>query len=115
MKRTRFAILLLTAGALLAQPQSGTTRRPEFALVSVKPSQADCCTGYGIGRGGSHGTHVTLQALIGLAYRVPPFQITGGAGWVTSDRFDVECKAASSSGRPNSLFFPTTRLPSAAA
>ena len=93
MKRTRFAILLLTAGALLAQPQSGTTRRPEFAVVSVKPSQADCCTGYGIGRGGSHGTHVTLQALIGLAYRVPPFQITGGAGWVTSDRFDVECKA----------------------
>jgi len=31
--------------------------------------------------------------LIALAYRIPSFQIAGGASWVSSDRFDVECKA----------------------
>jgi uncharacterized protein (TIGR03435 family) len=31
--------------------------------------------------------------LIGLAYRVQQFQISGGPGWISSDRFDVEGKA----------------------
>jgi uncharacterized protein (TIGR03435 family) len=92
MKVRFFGILVIT-GLTMAQPQDGRTARPEFAVVSIKPNHADCCTGSGIGRGGSHGTHVTLQGLIELAYRVPPFQVSGGPGWVRSDRFDVECKA----------------------
>ena len=89
----RWLGILLVASATLGQAQSGVRSRPEFAVVSIKPNNAEGRTGYGIGRGGSHGTHVTLQALIGLAYRVPPFEIIGGPNWIRSDGFDVECKA----------------------
>jgi uncharacterized protein (TIGR03435 family) len=39
------------------------------------------------------GTNVPAAALIRFAYNLPDFQITGGPGWLTSDRFDIEAKA----------------------
>lgn len=77
----------------LAQAPQGRAVRPEFAVVSVKPNNTGCCVGYGIGRGGAHGTYVSLKMLIGLAYQIPPFRISAGPSWSASDRFDVACKA----------------------
>jgi uncharacterized protein (TIGR03435 family) len=37
-------------------------------------------------------TNVTLQALILSAYRLEGFQLSGGPGWVRSDRFDIVAK-----------------------
>jgi uncharacterized protein (TIGR03435 family) len=38
-------------------------------------------------------TNVTLAALIRFAYDLPDFQVSGGPGWINSDRFDVLAKA----------------------
>jgi uncharacterized protein (TIGR03435 family) len=39
-------------------------------------------------------TNVPLRILIALAYHVRPEAITGGPGWLGSDRFDIIAKAA---------------------
>jgi uncharacterized protein (TIGR03435 family) len=39
------------------------------------------------------GTNVPAAALIRFAYNLPDFQITGGPGWLSTDRFDIEAKA----------------------
>jgi uncharacterized protein (TIGR03435 family) len=42
--------------------------------------------------------NVSLNMLVRAAYQVRDFQITGGAGWTESERYDVEAKAE---GNPN--------------
>jgi len=66
---------------------------PKFAVTSVKPNKTNCCVSGGVGNGGSLNRNLTLRMLIGTAYRVQEFQISGGPGWIASDRFDVEGKA----------------------
>ena len=39
-------------------------------------------------------TNVRLRILIALAYHVGPEAVTGGPGWLGSDRFDIVAKAA---------------------
>ena len=80
--------LAITAGSAPSQ-----TARPEFAVASIKPNKTGCCTSFGVGNGGGGGIDVTLKMLIAFAYRVQQFQISGGPGWISSDRFDVEGKA----------------------
>jgi uncharacterized protein (TIGR03435 family) len=78
------------APTLLAQTN---TPRPEFVVASIKPNTTGCCVSGGVGDGGSSNRDVTLKMLIGTAYRVQEFQISGGPGWIGSDRFDVVGKA----------------------
>lgn len=75
-------------------PAQTNIARPEFAVASIKRNTAGCCVSGGVGNGGGGGKDVTLKMLIGTAYRVQEFQISGGPGWIASDRFDVEGKAA---------------------
>jgi len=42
---------------------------------------------------------VTLKELISIAYGVQPFQVTGGAGWIRSERWSIDAKAEGFSGR----------------
>lgn len=81
--------LALIAGLLsaVAFPQ---TPPPKFDLSSVKPNVSGCCTSGGFGNGQGGGRNVTLKFLIASAYNVQEFQISGGPGWIGSDRFDVE-------------------------
>jgi uncharacterized protein (TIGR03435 family) len=83
----------LMAAIGLAQSQTGTTTRPEFAVTSVKPNKTGCCMEGGVGNGGGGGRDVTLKFLLAFAYRLQQFQISGGPRWIGSDRFDVEGKA----------------------
>jgi len=41
--------------------------------------------------------------LVGLAYRLQEFQISGGPGWIGSDRFDVEGKAGNPKADPDQV------------
>ena len=91
MNRKLIGIALAIAGLARSQPQM--TARPKFDVTSVKPNLTNCCVTFGVGNGGSRNRDVTLKMLIGTAYRVQDFQITGGPGWIASDRFDVEGKA----------------------
>jgi uncharacterized protein (TIGR03435 family) len=79
----------------LTQAQNVAGARPEFSVTSVKPNHTGCCTTWGAGNrgGGGGGKNVTLKELMGFAYRLQQFQISGGPRWINSDRFDIEGKA----------------------
>jgi hypothetical protein len=87
----------------LAESRAQTVARPEFEVASVKPTISNSPTTFGVGNGGGGGQNVTLRALIALAYRVQEFQISGGPGWIDSDHFDVQGKAADARTDPDQL------------
>lgn len=65
-----------------------------FDTASVKPSPSGL-RGYSIRPVADRlsAQNVTLKMLIGEAYHVYDFQISGGIKWLDSDRYDVEAKA----------------------
>jgi uncharacterized protein (TIGR03435 family) len=90
----RAAIAVTAFVSLVCAAQAQT---PVFAVASVKPSQRqlgrDANSRIVIGPAGLRGANVTLKHLIGEAYRVQPYQIPGGPGWLDSEEYDVEAKA----------------------
>jgi bla regulator protein blaR1 len=87
--KMHFAAALLVPVFLVAQPSA-------FEVASVKPSRPDDLRGsfYGFSPGGLDVTNGTLKGIIQMAYEVPDFQISGGPGWINSDRFNISAKAA---------------------
>ena len=93
------AALMAVAGAIglnmLGAPlRAQAPARPSFEVASVKQNKS----GEGFIRfsampGGFRVTNAPLRELIRFAYQLQPFQIEGGPGWVTSDRFDIVAKA----------------------
>jgi len=83
--------LAIIVGWVSSQTVSAT--RPEVAVISIKPNPNGCCPVFGVGNGAGGGKYVTLKTLVAFAYRVQPFQISGGPAWIDSDRFDIEGKA----------------------
>jgi uncharacterized protein (TIGR03435 family) len=70
-----------------------TAPRPSFEVASVKPSGPDDHLMYRLQPGGRYiATGLTLKTLIGNAYAVPEFRISGGPGWRDSDKFNIEAK-----------------------
>jgi uncharacterized protein (TIGR03435 family) len=80
---------------LLILPVAGqspdTTPIPAFEAATVKPNASgDMNSRIGIRPGGRFiATNVSLKHLIMFAYQMMEFQVSGGPGWVTADRFDV--------------------------
>jgi len=79
---------------------AGTVPAPDpnvplsFEAASVKPSAAKN-PGIGIRRqpGGRFDTFNTpVKLLITFAYQVQDYQLSGGPGWISSDRFDIVAK-----------------------
>lgn len=90
------------AVALMASTQPAPAR-PEFAVASIKPNNRPCGTTYGVGGGAGGGKCVTLKELIRLAWRVQPFQISGGPSWIATEHFDVAGKAEDLNANPDEL------------
>ena len=85
----------LSAPLLRAQSRAGAAAGPAFEAASVKPNRSgDAGWRLEPQPGGRlTGTNVPAAALIRFAYDLPDFQISGGPGWLDSDRFDVVAKA----------------------
>jgi bla regulator protein blaR1 len=73
-----------------------------FEVASIKPSSQNCGAGSPCPAmlrrepgGGLRVAGMTLKFLIGFAYDVRDFQITGGPTWINTDRFDINAKAES--------------------
>jgi uncharacterized protein (TIGR03435 family) len=89
--------MLTTASAQTPAPPS---EQAAFEVASVRQNKSG--TGGGQRRlpgGRFTATNMTLRALVRLAYGNasifrPEDQIVGGPGWIDSDRFDIEAKAA---------------------
>ena len=100
---TAIAAAILAAPAPRAQSfnaPAGTVPAPDpniplsFEAASVKPSEAKN-PGMGIRRqpGGRFNTFNTpVKLMITFAYQIQDYQLVGGPGWISSDRFDIVAK-----------------------
>src|SRR5436309_1338574 len=84
MLRTLYAAGLL-ASSLLAQAPL------KFDIATIKPNSADDHRiSVQVQPGGRFAaTGATLRMLIGQAYDVRDFQISGGPSWISTERFDI--------------------------
>jgi len=85
--------LLWTVICLLALSTRGAIAQPkvEFEVASIKPAAPDARGTFirpGPG-GGITLTNMTLEDMMVVAWRVQPFQISGGPPWLNSARYDV--------------------------
>jgi uncharacterized protein (TIGR03435 family) len=94
MKRhTLLAIVVIVAFALPLLPQGSGTDKPSFEVASIKPNNSGDNRVMFRGNGGRFTIiGATARMLIQQAYRVRDFQLSGGPGWIGSDRFDIEAK-----------------------
>jgi uncharacterized protein (TIGR03435 family) len=93
------SLVILGSGLAFAQPAPAPLT---FEVASVKPSGGD---DHRVGiqfmpGGGLRTTGTTLKFLVTFAYDVRDFQVSGGPGWINSDRFDIVAK--SERGSPES-------------
>ena len=81
--------------ATRAAGQSTEKPVPRFEVASVKQNTSDIKkVGLQTLPGGRFmAENMTLRALVQFAYGVQPQQVTGGAGWLDLDRFDIVAKA----------------------
>jgi uncharacterized protein (TIGR03435 family) len=84
-------VLLVTAGlAIFAQ----SAARPQFEVASIKPSQEMSFMAIRALPGGRLNVNAPLRLMIQNAYRLQSFQIMDGPGWIDSERYTIEAKAA---------------------
>jgi uncharacterized protein (TIGR03435 family) len=71
--------------------------RPSFEAASIKPNRSgEMGSRTGMRPGGLYiATNVSLKSMILQAYNLQDFQVSGGPGWIDSDRFDVNARAGS--------------------
>ena len=85
---------LLAVSAMLVLP--GFSSAQTFEVASVKPNTSGnnmIMIRPPVG-GRFTATNARLKMLIGLAYKVQDFDISGGPGWIDSDGYDITAKAA---------------------
>jgi uncharacterized protein (TIGR03435 family) len=89
------AVPILVGAANADRVSAEGQARLEFEVASVKPNASgDVKSAIQPQAGGRFtATNVTLRQLIRTAYQLEEFQISGGPGWLASDRFDIVAKA----------------------
>src|SRR5882762_3196843 len=90
-RHARTLIGVIAAAAAFSQGQPPT----EFEVASVRPNTAnDRIVTINVGPGGRFDARgYTLVLLMQRAYGVMDWNITGGPGWIRTDRYDVSAKA----------------------
>lgn len=91
------------AQATTATPQAEAKAPQSFEVASIKPSAEDGRkVRIGISPGGRfNASGVSVKMLIQQAYDIRDFQITGGPGWLSSERYDIVAKAETTLTREN--------------
>jgi uncharacterized protein (TIGR03435 family) len=98
MKPAIGGFILLTAIGLAQSPGAAPMSRPEFEVASIRPdtSGTNMVSIRPPAGGRFTTTNSTVKMLVGLAYRVQGFEISGGPGWIDSDGYDINARAAES-------------------
>ena len=87
------AIVVIVAVAIPLLPQVSSNDKPAFEVASVKPNNSgDNRVMFRANGGRVTVVGATVRMLIQQAYRIRDFQLSGGPGWINSDRFDIEAK-----------------------
>jgi uncharacterized protein (TIGR03435 family) len=94
MDRSWSAVVVAVSLATL-EAQTEPTPHPQFEVASVKRNHSaeNGETIRMLPGGRFEVQNMTLRILIQSAYRVTNFQISGGPGWMDSDRFDIQAKS----------------------
>jgi uncharacterized protein (TIGR03435 family) len=102
--RNRFArtliagLILGTAGRVWGQEN----RQLQFEVASVKshkPEEGPLRASTSVEIGRINFANVTVKNCIRQAYHLKPYQVSGGPGWLSDDRYDVIAKAAGAASR----------------
>lgn len=94
----RTSLRVLTLCLIAAAAAVSQQTRAEFEVASIKPNTSGnmmIMIRPPVG-GRFTATNARLRMLIGVAYNVKSFEISGGPGWAGSEGFDIEAKAADS-------------------
>jgi bla regulator protein blaR1 len=92
-RHTLLAIVVIAAIAIPLLSQAGGGGKPSFEVASIKPNNSgDNRVMFRFNGGRYTIVGATVKMLIQQAYRVREFQLSGGPGWIGSDRFDIEAK-----------------------
>lgn len=100
------------APATILASQTTARNRPSFEVASIRPNRSGGFPGPPYSQRGDRFTAVgvTLKMLIGYSYRVAPWQIEGGPGWVRSQLWNIEAKGdeklISAASKPRDPFAP---------
>jgi uncharacterized protein (TIGR03435 family) len=72
-----------------------TEARPQFEVASIKPAAPDAQGNFFrfMPGGGVNISNMNLKEMIMFAWRMQPFQVSGGPSWLGSERFDVTAKS----------------------
>jgi uncharacterized protein (TIGR03435 family) len=93
------APVLVLTGFMLPQTRAqAPAARAEFEVASIKPNTSGnnlIMVRPPVG-GRFTATNARLKMLIGLAYKVQNFEISGGPAWIDTEGYDVTAKAADS-------------------
>jgi uncharacterized protein (TIGR03435 family) len=99
-------------GAQAAQTASAQSTQtagapsPSFEVASIKPNRSgDMFIRIMFQPGRFTANGVTTKHLITMAYNVRDFQVSGGPGWINSERYDIEAKV------PDSIAEELPKLP----
>jgi uncharacterized protein (TIGR03435 family) len=94
MAMMRLLSTWLAAGVVLWAQSSADA--PVFEVASVKPVGSAMSGPMGIGftpGGGIDVKGMTLRSIIVWAYEMQDFQVSGGPGWMSSERYNIVAKA----------------------
>jgi uncharacterized protein (TIGR03435 family) len=86
-----FSIMAVMAGSVFAQE----TANLKFEVASVKPntSGSGATSIGGPNPNRFNAVNAPVRMLLRSAFRLQDFQIIGGPGWMSTDRFDIEARA----------------------
>ena len=92
----RKSAILAIVGVLSIAIGVNAQVRPAFDVVSVKANNS----GTGFVRIGGQplagrfvATNASVEMLVTWAYRIQNYQLSGGPGWIRTDKFDIEARA----------------------
>src|SRR5262249_16661649 len=97
MLRKHFLLLVVMAIPVFHQTPGVVQRR--FEASSIKPNNSGSrASNLSTQPHRFVGRNVSLRMLILHAYKIADHQLTGGPGWVNTDRYDIEAKADDAQG-----------------
>jgi uncharacterized protein (TIGR03435 family) len=80
---------------------SAQTPAPAFEVAAIKPAAPGAPGSFirNTPGGRLNVTNMTLKDLVVMAYRIQPFQVSGGPPWFEADHWDIEAKAEGNPGQ----------------
>jgi len=105
----RLGVFGMLAWLASGVPAATQGRGPVFEVASIKPSQAGGQgRGFGVTPGGqfmAQGSNVADLVAIAYGARLPlrRFQVTGGPGWIDTDRFDISANSPIAAPQPEQI------------